>query len=163
MSYIETVLEPDESVLEWAHLHWIIFVPAFGLLLVGAVMLAVAIIDPNLSFHASPVGAFGIALMVVAFFMRIWAGATRKATEIAVTTDRVIIKRGVFRLSTIEMNADQIESVQVEQSILGRLFDFGTVTINGTGSGIEPIPKVAAPVAFRKAVGVLSHRSRWDT
>jgi uncharacterized membrane protein YdbT with pleckstrin-like domain len=77
-------------------------------------------------------------------------------TEIAVTSRRVIVKRGLIRRSTIEMNAGRIESVEVDQSIAGRLLDFGTVEVRGTGGGIEPIAKVAAPLLMREAVGRLA-------
>jgi hypothetical protein len=68
------------------------------------------------------------------------------------------VKRGLIRRLTMEMNAGRIESVQVDQSIAGRLLDFGTVEVRGTGGGIEPIAKVAAPLVMREAVGKLASR-----
>jgi uncharacterized membrane protein YdbT with pleckstrin-like domain len=64
----------------------------------------------------------------------------------------VISKRGFITRNTAEMNMDKIESVQVDQSVLGRLLDYGTVTVLGTGQGLEPIKRVAAPIAFRNAI-----------
>jgi uncharacterized membrane protein YdbT with pleckstrin-like domain len=80
----------------------------------------------------------------------------RLTTEIAVTDRRVIVKRGLIRRSTIEINANRIESVAAEQSIMGRLLNFGTLIVRGTGAGIEPIPKVAEPLALRAAIGALN-------
>jgi uncharacterized membrane protein YdbT with pleckstrin-like domain len=108
--------------------------------------------------------AFGIAVgveflgtivVLVALLAIPGAWINRRTTEIAVTTQRIIIKRGLFRRSTMEMNVGQIESVQVDQSIFGRLFGFGTVTLRGTGAGVEPI-RAVAPLALRKAVGELA-------
>jgi hypothetical protein len=154
--YIERVLGQDERVLQRGHLHWIIYAPAMGVLLAGAGTMAIA---TTVGRSADPIGAFGFAAMLVVsplLWLRAWIA--RVATEIAVTNRRVIIKRGLFRRSTMEMNAGQIESVEIEQSIPGRLFGFGTVTINGTGSGIEPIANVAEPLTIREAVSFLSRR-----
>jgi uncharacterized membrane protein YdbT with pleckstrin-like domain len=77
-------------------------------------------------------------------------------TEIAVTDQRVIFKRGWICRATTEMNAGQIESVRLRQSVLGRLLDFGTIRIEGTGSTIELLRAVARPLEIRKAVGAIS-------
>jgi uncharacterized membrane protein YdbT with pleckstrin-like domain len=50
------------------------------------------------------------------------------------------------------MNMDKIESVQVDQSILGRVLGYGTVTVKGTGEGLDPIERVASPITFRNAI-----------
>ena len=50
------------------------------------------------------------------------------------------------------MNMDKVESVNVDQSLLGRLLGYGTVTVHGTGGGIEPLPDIASPIAFRNHV-----------
>ena len=78
----------------------------------------------------------------------------RLGTEIAVTDRRIILKRGLIQRHTIEINMDKVESVDVDQSILGRIFDYGTVTVHGTGTGIEPLRNVSAPIALRNAVMV---------
>jgi uncharacterized membrane protein YdbT with pleckstrin-like domain len=54
--------------------------------------------------------------------------------------------------NTAEMNMDKVESVKVDQSVLGRMLDYGTVTVVGTGQGLEPIKDVASPIAFRNAI-----------
>jgi Bacterial PH domain len=57
--------------------------------------------------------------------------------------------------STMEINATKIESVQVDQSVLGRILGFGTITARGTGTGLEPVRRVASPLEFRAAIGRL--------
>jgi uncharacterized membrane protein YdbT with pleckstrin-like domain len=76
------------------------------------------------------------------------------STEIAVTDRRIIYKRGLIQRHTIEINMDKVESVDVDQSILGRLFDYGTITVRGTGEGIEPLRNISTPIALRNAVMV---------
>ena len=50
------------------------------------------------------------------------------------------------------MNMDKIESVDVDQSIMGRLFNYGTLTVHGTGTGIEPLYQIDSPIEFRNSV-----------
>jgi uncharacterized membrane protein YdbT with pleckstrin-like domain len=88
----------------------------------------------------------------VILFIPAWM--RRLGTEIAVTDRRIILKRGLIQRHTIEINMDKVESVDVDQSILGRIFDYGTVTVHGTGTGIEPLRNVSAPIALRNAVMV---------
>jgi len=40
----------------------------------------------------------------------------------------------------------------VNQSILGRIFNYGDVTIMGVGEGKENIRTIASPLAFRSAI-----------
>jgi uncharacterized membrane protein YdbT with pleckstrin-like domain len=81
-----------------------------------------------------------------------------KSTELAVTNRRVIAKFGTFRRRTFELNVDRVEAIQVEQSVWGRLFGYGTLRIAGAGN-FDPIPNVAAPIAFKKAV--LESQEAW--
>ena len=76
----------------------------------------------------------------------------RYTTEVAVTDRRVIYKVGFIKRRTIEMHMDKIESVDVDQSILGRLLNYGDITIRGTGVGIEPLHNIDAPLEFRNQV-----------
>jgi uncharacterized membrane protein YdbT with pleckstrin-like domain len=95
-----------------------------------------------------------ISLLCFAAALLSAAGAwlRRWTTEIAVTDRRIIYKRGLIRRHTIEMNMDKVESVDVDQSVLGRIFDYGDVLVRGTGVGFEPLQMIAAPIALRNAV-----------
>ena len=73
-------------------------------------------------------------------------------TEIAVTNKRVIYKRGFIRIYTAEMNMDKIESVIVTQSILGRILDYGSIHVRGTGEGMEHLHGIRAPLALRNCI-----------
>ncbi len=90
--------------------------------------------------------AFGIGLIFLGT-----AYIRYKSTELAVTTKRIIVKYGFIRRQTVEINLSKAESIQVDQGILGRLFDFGTLVISGTGTSHAPLVGISAPLAFRKA------------
>lgn len=74
----------------------------------------------------------------------------RWSDEFVITNKRIIVKTGVFSRKTLEMNLNKIESVNVDQSIFGRMFGYGTITIIGTGGTRESFPNIADAVEFRK-------------
>ena len=75
-----------------------------------------------------------------------------KTTELAVTNRRVIAKHGFIARKAIELNLSKVESMNVDQSLFGRIFNFGKITVNGTGGIKTPFKFIAAPLNFRKAV-----------
>lgn len=70
-------------------------------------------------------------------------------TEIAITNSRVIFKSGFIRRSVLEISIKRIESIQVHQSVLGRLFNFGTVVASGAGNPLANISGIDDPMTFR--------------
>jgi len=74
----------------------------------------------------------------------------KKTSEFVITNKRVIMKTGLISRKTFEMNLQKIESVNVDQSIAGRILGYGTVTIIGTGGSKESFEDIAAPLLFRR-------------
>jgi len=95
---------------------------------------------------------FGLLLLVVGvgLIFLIWAWIRYKTTEFAVTDRRIIAKTGLISRSTVELFLDKVEALHVDQSVPGRLLDFGTITIRGTGTTLEPIRNISAPLELRK-------------
>src|SRR5690349_12949486 len=75
-----------------------------------------------------------------------------KTTELAFTNKRVIAKFGFISRRTVELNLMKVESVQVDQGIFGRIFNFGTLVISGAGNPQAPIPGISDPMSFRRAL-----------
>jgi uncharacterized membrane protein YdbT with pleckstrin-like domain len=95
---------------------------------------------------AGVLAAIGVIMLFRAWFDR-WV------TEIAVTDRRVIFKTGFIRRDTNEMQMDKVESVRVDQSILGRVLDYGDVTVLGTGKGeFTRLKTIAAPLDLRNQI-----------
>lgn len=125
-SYIDDVLINDERVMYRARISkWSLW----PLILLGALLLV----------------AFGIGLL---FWL--WAWIVYSTTELAITNKRVIAKTGLIQRRTIEMFLEKIESIQVDQSVLGRVFNFGSVVISGTGVHSAPFKNISDPLALRK-------------
>jgi uncharacterized membrane protein YdbT with pleckstrin-like domain len=153
MSYVQHVLQPGEQVRQVSSLHWIIYWPgiAIGVLAVTAFWLSETRLLPGIwHFTAYALALVGVVLLIQEWF-RWWI------TEIAVTNRRVIYKKGLIRRQTNEMNMDKVESVQINQSILGRLFDYGDVTILGTGEGFETLRTIARPIELRNSITGTAH------
>ena len=147
--YVDKVLQQGEEVRYSASLHWILYVPGLLLWLVAAVVYLALPTSGGFGtlgrFAALLVFAAGLYLVARAWF-RWWT------TEIAVTNRRVIYKTGFISWKTTEMHMDKVESVEVEQSVLGRMLDFGEVVVRGTGSGFEPIRDIGAPLEMRNHI-----------
>jgi uncharacterized membrane protein YdbT with pleckstrin-like domain len=148
LGYVEHVLQPGEEIKHVSRLTWILYLP--GLILVAIGLVGWVIFTSSQSNQIAPALMGVVCLLGVASILLAWF--SRWTTEIAVTNRRIVYKRGFIRRHTIEMNMDKIESVDVDQSIMGRLFNYGTLTVHGTGTGIEPLYQIDSPIEFRNSV-----------
>jgi uncharacterized membrane protein YdbT with pleckstrin-like domain len=144
MSYTESHLLPDERIKYQTHLHWFPFLPAY-LLASLFVVAGFAGLVAEATWLA--IAGFGIAIPIF-----IWLYITRTTSEFSVTDRRVIIKVGFIRRRTLETMLGKVETIGVEQSLIGRLFDFGTIVVMGTGGTKEPFRNIADPLEFRRQV-----------
>jgi uncharacterized membrane protein YdbT with pleckstrin-like domain len=126
-SYIQGALIPGENVVYVGHISRWSLTP---LLLLGLLLLP----------------AFGLGLV---FFLA--AYIRYKSTELAVTNKRVMAKFGFISRRTTELNINKIEGIEVLQGFWGRVFNYGSLLISGTGSLKEPIPYISDPLEFRRA------------
>lgn len=101
--------------------------------------------------------AYALALVAVLLLIQEWLQWW--VTEIAVTSRQVIYKKGLIRRQTNEMNMDKVESVRIDQSILGRMLNYGTVTILGTGEGFETLSTIASPIELRNSITGTTHKA----
>jgi membrane protein YdbS with pleckstrin-like domain len=151
MGYAERVLQPGEQITYRARLHWIIYAPAVMLI---AAALAGALWGGSLQDRVERYAVLAIAglVLLVGLFSAVQAWFRAANTEIIVTTRRIIYKTGFISRDTTEMNLSKVESVKVQQGVLGRIFDFGALIIRGVGAGIEPVANVATPLEFHRYV-----------
>jgi uncharacterized membrane protein YdbT with pleckstrin-like domain len=166
MSYVASVLQPGERIIRVGSLHWIVFWQAIVFVVLAILCVpwastggwGIVMLFAAMAFAVLAVVAFGLA-----WFKR-WT------TEIAITDRRIIYKEGFINRRTCEMNMDKVASVDVSQSILGRLLDYGSIRVGGIGgaqppsgsdasrarsdraSGIERLERVAQPLALRSAI-----------
>ena len=150
--YIDDILQPGEKVLYSTNAHWIFYLPAiaaWAAVLVLLVLSGTASAVPSLMLVCWASAAV-VAIAALYWTFRAWFH--RFTTETDVTNMRVVHKTGFIQRRSFEMALDKVESVDVNQSILGRIFNYGDVTILGVGEGRESIRTIASPLAFRSAI-----------
>ena len=151
MKYVEQVLQPDEKLIYATSLHWLVYLRAILLLIVAGACLIVSGMfpEPGVKLALTVVAAlFGL----IALLSGLGAFIRRSTTELAVTDRRVIYKTGIFQRHSMEMNTSKVETVGVNQSILGRILGYGTIMVRGTGGSFEPIPFIGDPLTFRSHI-----------
>ncbi|HXZ69232.1 MAG TPA: PH domain-containing protein [Alphaproteobacteria bacterium] len=127
MSFISRSLGPTEQIVARAHFHWLYTARAvLALVFLGIILIGIYIF---------------IAMLI-----------KKGTTEIAVTNRRFIFKTGLFRLDAKEFTLSNIEGVQVHQGFFGRIFNYGKLTIEGTGEDHYELPTIADPVGFARAI-----------
>lgn len=155
MSYIDQNLISGETVSYRTRLHWIVmFWPTlvavfFGLIALSMIVGAIATRNDT---STSGMGTLGLVFLVIAVTSFGLGIIYRSSTEMAVTNKRVLAKVGLIGRRTTEMMLSKVESISVDQSIFGRMFNYGTITVRGTGGTPEPFSKISHPLEFRRQV-----------
>lgn len=177
MMYVQQSLAPDEELIHIGHFHWFYnFMAIMSIVngVIGCILILIGSVyvlehfggyigQGGFIFHSESL--FGKirelhpGIRLFAFFVFIM-GLMRFAqmmviqasTEIAVTTSRLIYKRGLVARYVGEMSIDRIEGVNVLQTVLGRIFGYGRLMIRGMGVGEVILPPIADPILFRKAI-----------
>jgi uncharacterized membrane protein YdbT with pleckstrin-like domain len=149
VSYVDSILEPGERVAFRTTLSRTLYAPAIVLAIAALALAILGAGVPGFGLYAVIVAAL-LALAAAIDAIRVWF--RRWTTEVAVTDKRIILKRGFIRRHTVEMNMQKVESVDVDQTQLGRLFDYGTVTIRGVGSTFESLRMIDAPLKLRTTI-----------
>jgi uncharacterized membrane protein YdbT with pleckstrin-like domain len=147
--YIDEILQPGEKVLYSTNAHWIFYLPAIAAWIVALALVVAAGAVPPIALVGLPAAA---VIAVVALYFTIKAWFHRLSTETDVTDRRVVHKTGFINRRTFEMSLDKVESVDVNQSVMGRILNYGDVTILGVGEGKQTIATIASPLAFRSAI-----------
>jgi hypothetical protein len=152
VSYAEKVLQPGETLVYRARLHWIVYLTGIVLIVAAVILALAAVVLAGEAVRLGLMLAALIALFLGLFQMlRAWFVAAN--TEIIVTSRRLIYKTGFLARNTVEMNLDKVESVLVEQRVFGRLLDYGRVIVRGVGAGLEPIDRIASPLKLHRSIG----------
>jgi uncharacterized membrane protein YdbT with pleckstrin-like domain len=94
----------------------------------------------------------GFICIILAILASISPWITYTSSEFAVTNKRVIVKAGFIRRVSLELLLTKVESISVNQGILGRIMGYGTIEVRGTGNTKERIPNIADPLGFRRKV-----------
>jgi uncharacterized membrane protein YdbT with pleckstrin-like domain len=164
MSYVEKHLIEGETIVYQTRLHWIVLVGPivlavlFGLTALGMFILAGRATPDQRLTHQSMI-ILGAAFLTVALLFIVRGVLVRNATEMTVTNKRVFVKVGMAARRTIELLLSRVESIGVEESMMGRMLGYGRVIIHGTGGTPEVFNLVGRPLEFRTQVQQQIERS----
>jgi uncharacterized membrane protein YdbT with pleckstrin-like domain len=148
MSYVDESLAANEHLGHRARFHWVAKVGAWTMLAIflGLALVCLATASGLAAWGAAAIMAGCGFVIFTAMMLPIWT------TEIAVTSHRLIYKRGWLHRTTDELQLTSIEEVNLDQGTIGRLLDFGRLHIHGTGINDVILPVLADPVALRRAL-----------
>lgn len=155
-SYVDSVLAEGERVVYRASIsHWK-FLLSY---LLGALFLLLALVlGVGIGAGEHPNGSLAMVAipLVIGLALILSAVIRRQTTELVLTDRRIITKRGLVSRNTVEMNLNKIESLHVNQGLMGRIFNYGDVTVVGTGASLEPMRGITSPLELRKKLGVVA-------
>lgn len=153
MSYIQANLLRNEKIIYFTRMHWIIFLGPV-VLFVAAIVLSV--FSPVLFHGYFPFSQIPLASIVVlgclaaAIIFGLGAFIQYATSEYAITDRRIMIKTGWIRRNSLEILLDKVEAIYVDQSILGRVLNYGTIRVVGTGGTQDPFFYIPSPLIFRR-------------
>ena len=139
MGYVDANLLAGETVVYKARLHWIIFTKAIALIFLGSVFM---LIQPLIAGIIVLIGCGALLSPTIDYL----------TSEFGVTNKRVIIKVGFIRRRTLELLLRHVEAISVDQSVTGRMLDYGSITLTGTGGVKELFANLRAPLEFRRRI-----------
>lgn len=142
MSYTEKNLLSDEALIYHTHKHWVIFLlPVFWTVL-GLIF----------SVQKDLLALLGYLLLFIALYYWISSVTNYMTSEYAITNKRVVIKIGFIQRQTWETLLSKIATLEVKQSIFGRMMRYGTLLIQSTGGGKDVFTVINDPLLFRRKV-----------
>lgn len=170
MLYVQQSLGPDEELIHVGKFHWMYTVNAFmsifwGLVFAVLIMVAayngykfmgklpssVGFADSIKMIHPG-IRAFSFLMFVMGLVKFAQMMVVKATTEIAITNNRLVYKRGLVARHVGEISIDRIEGVNVLQPIIGRIFNYGRVMVRGMGVGEVILPPIEDPISFRRAI-----------
>ena len=139
MGYVERSLGPGEQVAARGQLHWLTFGYGAGVTAIGTGIVLSG--DPLLVINGWLIIAVGLYYVLRAYIDHI-------STELAVTNRRVIAKYGFFRHHAVNLAHADVEGFCVNQGLLGRVLNFGTVIVTDPQMQTQ-IHRIRDPLRFR--------------
>jgi uncharacterized membrane protein YdbT with pleckstrin-like domain len=148
VGYVERHLLPGERVLYKTRLHWGVFIKPVLIVLVGVALMVLLrpVPDPRWLWMV------GAPVVLIGLFWGLVHYVQVMTSEFAVTTSRLIFKVGLVSRYTTELLLAKVESIGVQQGLVGRVFNYGDLTVTGTGGAREVFRRVRDPIGFRNHV-----------
>jgi uncharacterized membrane protein YdbT with pleckstrin-like domain len=148
MSYIQKNLMANERIVFSTKLNWTLYIKPLAIILIGILFFAESLDSLNRFLLYS----IGIIFLCTGGLSALLTYFKIKTFEFAVTNKRVLIKHGILRTRSFEILMNKVEAIYVEQNVIDRIVNSGTIIIKGTGGSQNPLRNVDNPFQFRIAV-----------
>ena len=145
MSYVDSQLVEGESIRYRAHLSKVMFAAPYAVAALGMIFAIEA-------FATAGVWILALSVLALAALVYGWCQLVYSTSEFAVTNKRVIIKVGWVTRRTVETMLSKVEGIGVDQDLVGRLLNYGSIVVTGTGGTKEAFTRIANPLEFRRQV-----------
>lgn len=132
----------EADVLYFTRLHWIIF---FWPIVSFMVPIVLQIYVPQLS-------DLNLFLLAFAFLWLAMTWVTYYFSSITIKKKQVILRTGIIVRQTVDMPLSKIETIDIRQSILGSIFQYGALVITGTGGTRHLINYIHRPLTCRRYI-----------
>ncbi|MGH8191964.1 MAG: PH domain-containing protein [Rhodanobacteraceae bacterium] len=155
MTYIEKSLAPGEAIVAMFHLHWLVWVRVWIVLVIGAIVVAFLLWLATAHIEGAGLGSAGWAALAVAVIALFIAGSESlnlHAIEQGVTNHRVIRKIGLIARHSTELRLASIETVDLRQSFWGRILRYANIEITGRGETAMVLRRLADPIGVKRAI-----------
>ncbi|MBE9562939.1 MAG: PH domain-containing protein, partial [Proteobacteria bacterium] len=164
-TYVRRFLIKNEKVIYQAYPHWLFYLDLIGLIffLISVYLLLnepvfiqnhiprIILWIPWLDYVKISVWHLGLGTMIFVGLMVVWeAFIDNKTTELVITSKRIIHKTGLLNRTVIEIKLGKFEKIIVKQSFIGRIFNYGSITITGMSKVQTTIHHIVAPLKFKK-------------
>lgn len=153
-NFIEETLLPNEQLIYYTRPHWIIFAPTVGWIVLWAVITEIAAYFNVDKFtfvgNYEITSIFNIMALIIIVVYGMTAYKQYISSEYGITNKRVLFKMGLIARDTLEILLDKIESIQVYQTVPGRIFNYGSIIISGTGGTKDIFDNIPSPLLFRQ-------------
>jgi len=145
MGYVEQSLTHDEQVIVKARLHWGMFVMPAAILLIGILLI-------GNSKDGSGITCVWWLILLWGLFSAIDRVITYLTTEFALTNKRLMGKIGLLRRRSLELMLNEVESISVDEPLLGRILGYATITVAGTGGTKQSFSFIAGAMGLRREI-----------
>ena len=163
MGYVEDTLGSGETIEYDVSFHWLWTFSAYTIFVImGAAALALyLVLGPMTSIEATePMIRIipSLLLAVIGLVIFLYMMIKKWTTERVLTDIRFIQKTGWIVRHTEEIRIDRMEEVNLDQSLFGRILDYGDVHIAGVGTGEIKLKMIDSPIEFQKKLNDLKVR-----
>ena len=155
MSYIQNTLMSNEKVVFYTRPHWIVFLPAMIWLFIALLLFVFGGLLPFGKIVLLGLTAYvllGLFALLITLYHVLASLVDYTTAEYAITDKRVLMKTGLLHRKSLAIFLSKIESIHVDQKLLGRLCNYGSIVITGTGGGKDPFHYIPSPVEFRSII-----------